>query len=122
MARRLPKKKEEISKEKPESLMMVLKAGSMFGLVVIGIIGSAISLFSGDGIVAQLFGKLTDLDADALIVVPIFLGALYFIKIWFEKTTGKSSTEVLGNMALFLMMGLGLYFLYNLLVTGSFIG
>lgn len=122
MARRLPKKKEEISKEKPESLMTVIKAGSMFGLVVIGIIGSAVSLFSGDGIVAQLFSKITDLDTDALVVIPIFLGALYFIKVWFEKSTGKSSAEVLGNMALFLMMGLGLYFLYNLLTTGSFTG
>lgn len=120
MARRVIKKKEEIAKGSPESLMNILKAGAMFVLVVLGIIGVAISVFSEGGWFGIFFDKLTNLDTDLLVIVPLVLIVLYVVKVWFEKTTGKSSAEVMGNMALFIMMAFGLFFLYRLLTLGSF--
>lgn len=122
MARRVIKKKEEIAKGSPESLMNILKAGAMFVLVVLGIIGVAVSVFSEGGWFGIFFDKLTNLDTDLLVIVPLVLIVLYVVKVWFEKTTGKSSAEVMGNMALFIMMGFGLFFLYRLLTLGSFTG
>ena len=122
MARRVIKKKEEIAKGKPESLMNILKAGAMFVLVVLGIIGVAVSVFSEGGWLGMFFDKLTNFEADLLVIVPLVLVFLYVVKVWFEKTTGKSSAEVMGNMALFIMMGFGLFFLYRLLTLGSFTG
>jgi hypothetical protein len=122
MARRVSKKKEETAKGRPESLINILKAGAMFVLVVLGIIGVAVSTFSEGGWLGIFFDKLTNLDMDLLVVVPLVLILLYVIKFWFEKTFGKSSAEVLGNMALFIMMGFGLFFLYRLLTLGSFTG
>jgi hypothetical protein len=122
MARRVIKKKEEIAKGKPESLMHVLKAIAMFVLVVVGIIGVAVSVFSEGGWLGIFFDKLANLDMDFLVIVPLVLVFLYIIKVWFEKTSGKSSAEVMGNMALFIMVGFGLFFLYRLLTLGSFTG
>jgi hypothetical protein len=122
MARRAVKKKEEIAKGKPESLMHILKAGAMFFLVILGIAGVAVSVFSEGGWLGVFFDKLTNLEADLLVIVPLVLIVLYVVKVWFEKTTGKSSAEVMGNMALFIMMGFGLFFLYRLLTLGSFTG
>jgi membrane protein insertase Oxa1/YidC/SpoIIIJ len=122
MARRVIKKKEEIAKGSPESLMNILKAGAMFVLVVLGIIGVAVSVFSEGGWLGIFFDKLTNLDTDLLVIVPLVLIVLYVVKVWFEKTTGKSSAEVMGNMALFIMMAFGLFFLYRLLTLGSFTG
>lgn len=116
------KKKDEILKDKPESLMMVLKAGSQFGLVIIGIIGVAVSVFSEGGLLPVFFDKLTNLDGDLLIMVPLLLLFLYVVKTWFEKAYGKSSSSVLGNLALYIMMGIGLFFLYRLITMGSFSG
>lgn len=122
MARRETKKKEVISEDKPESLMHVLKAGAMFGLVVIGIIGTSIAFFSEGGLLGKIFEKVTNFEGDLLVIAPITLLFLYFVKVWFEKTTGKSSAEVMGNMALYIMMAIGLFFLYQLISTGSFTG
>jgi hypothetical protein len=122
MARRVVKKKEEIAKGKPESLMSILKAGAMFVLVILGILGVAFSTFSEGGWLGIIFDKLTNFEADLLVIGPLVLVFLYVVKVWFEKTTGKSSAEVMGNMALFIMMGFGLFFLYRLLTLGSFTG
>lgn len=122
MARREVKKKEEILKDKPESLMMVLKAGSQFILVILGIIGAALSIFSEGGLLGVFLDKLTNLDGDIFIGIALTLVVLYFIKTWLEKTTGKSSAVIMGNMALYGMMALGLFFFYRLLTMGSFTG
>lgn len=121
MARPL-KKNEGVAKGKPESLLSVIKAISQFGLIVIGIIGITILVFSSDGLLATMGGKLVDLDSTALIGIVLALVAIYVVKVWFEKAFGKSAAAVTGNLAMYVMMAVGAFFLYRLLSTGSFTG
>lgn len=121
MARPRPGKK-EVAKGKPESLISVIKAISQFVLIVIGIIGTTILIFSSDGLLATMGGKLLDLDSTAFVGIALALVAIYVAKVWFEKTFGKSSAAVAGSLAMYLMMAVGAFFLYRLLSTGSFTG
>lgn len=122
MAKPLPGKKEKVSTEKPESVLSVIKAGTQFVLMVFGIVGLAILIFSGDGLLATMGGKLLDLDSRAFVGIALALVAFYVAKIWFEKTFGKSSAAVAGSLAMYLMMAVGAFFLYRLLTTGSLTG
>ncbi|HSI23297.1 MAG TPA: hypothetical protein VK959_09775 [Methylophilaceae bacterium] len=121
MARPLPGKK-EVAKGKPESLISVIKAIGQFVLIVIGIIGTTILIFSSDGLLATMGGKLLDLDSTAFVGIALALVVLYVAKVWFEKTFGKSSAAVSGSLAMYLMMAVGAFFLYRLISTGSFTG
>lgn len=109
--------------QKPESLMSVLKAGAQFVLMIMGIIGLAILIFSEDGWLATLAGKLTQIDSfGSLLIIPLAIIAIYVARVWFEKAFGKSSAAVTGNLAMYVMMAIGAFFLFRLLSTGSFTG
>jgi len=109
--------------QKPESLISVLKAGAQFVLMIMGIIGLAILIFSEDGWLATFAGKLTQIDSfGALLAIPLAIVAIYIARIWFERTFGKSSASALGNLAMYVMMAIGAFFLFRLLSTGSFTG
>lgn len=113
----------EKPKQKPESLLSVLKAGAQFVLMVMGIIGLAILIFSEDGWLATFMGKLTQIDSfGPLLIIPLAIMAIYIARVWFEKTFGKSSAAMTGNLAMYVMMAIGAFFLFRLLSTGSFTG
>ena len=123
MAKPLPGKKEKVSTEKPESLLSVIKAGAQFVLMVLGIIGLAILIFSGDGLLVTLGGKLAQFDSfGSLMAIPLLIIAIYVGRVWFEKTFGKSSAAAAGSLAMYLMMAVGAFFLFRLLSTGSLTG
>lgn len=103
--------------------MSVIKAGAQFILMVLGIIGVAILLFSDTGLLVTLGGKLTEIDSlEMLMVIPLAIVAIYLGRVWFEKTFAKSSAAVAGDIAMYLMMAIGAFFLFRLLSTGSFTG
>jgi len=123
MAKPLPGKKEKVSTEKPESLLSVIKAGAQFVLMVLGIIGLAILIFSEDGLLVTLGGKLAQFDSfGSLMAIPLLIIAIYVGRVWFEKTFGKSSAAAAGSLAMYLMMAVGAFFLFRLLSTGSLTG
>lgn len=123
MARLRHQKKEEKLTDKPESLMALLKAGGQFVLIVFGIIGIAVMVFSDQGLLITLFKKLTQVDSfGSLVIVPIVLFALYLVRMWFERTFGKSSAAAMGTAVMYVMMALGAFFLFRFLTTGSFTG
>jgi len=123
MARPLPGKKAQVSKEKPESSLSVIKAGAQFILMILGIIGLAILIFSDEGLLMSLGGQLTQIDSfGTLMMIPLGIVAIYVAKVWFEKSLGKSSAAVLGNLAMYVMMAVGAFFLFRLITTGSFTG
>ncbi|HSI94801.1 MAG TPA: hypothetical protein VK938_01820 [Methylophilaceae bacterium] len=109
--------------QRPESLISVLKAGAQFILMIMGIIGLAILIFSEDGWLATFVGKLTQIDSfGSLLIIPLAIIAIYVARVWFEKTFAKSSAAVIGNLAMYVMMAIGAFFLFRLLSTGSFTG
>jgi hypothetical protein len=123
MAKRTIDKEKEKLVDKPESAFSVIKAGAQFVLMIMGIIGLAIVIFADEGLLVSGLGKLTKINSfGSLVLIPLGLLALYFVKVWFEKTFGKSSTAVAGNLAMYFMMAVGAFFLFRLLSTGSFTG
>lgn len=121
--RRLPGEKEKLPDARPESLMSVLKAVAQFVLMILGIIGLATAIFSDEGWLVQLARKATQADSfDFIVLVPLLLIGGYVGKVWFERSFGKSSAAVTGNLAMYLMMAVGAFFLFRLLTTGSFTG
>lgn len=123
MARPRNLKKEEKRIDKPESLMSLLKAGGQFVLIVFGIIGIAVMVFSDQGLLVTLFKKATQINSlGSLVIVPIVLFALFLVRVWFERTFGKSSAAAMGTAVMYLMMALGAFFLFRFLTTGSFTG
>lgn len=109
--------------QKPESLMSVLKAGAQFVLMILGIIGLTILIFSEDGWLATFMRKLTQIDSfGSLLIIPLAIIAIYIARVWFEKTFAKSSAAVIGNFAMYVMMAIGAFFLFRLLSSGSFTG
>jgi|APLak6261703504_1056268.scaffolds.fasta_scaffold00269_9 hypothetical protein len=123
MAKPLTGKKEKVSTEKPESVLSVIKAGAQFVLMVFGIVGLAILIFSGDGLLVTLGGKLTQFDSfGSLMAIPLLIITIYIGRIWFEKAFGKSSSAAAGSFAMYLMMAVGAFFLYRLISTGSLTG
>lgn len=116
-------KKTEKPKDKPESLMSVIKAGAQFILMVFGIIGLAILIFSDTGLLVTLGGKLTQIDSlELLLAIPLLIVAIFLGRIWFEKTFAKSSTAAAGDLAMYTMMAIGAFFLFRYFSTGSFTG
>ncbi len=122
MARpRSPRKKEDLPKGSPESLMSMLKAGTQFALMVLGIVGLAVKIFSDEGWLVQLARKVTQIESfGSLVIIPLVIGALFVLRILFERTFGKSSAAVLGTLAMNVMMLVGFYFLVRLLTEGTF--
>ena len=119
---RRPKKEEKIS-DRPESLLSLLKAGAQFSLMVLGIVGLATLIFSDEGWLVQLARKASNFDSfGSLMIIPLIIGAVFVLRIWFERTFGKSSAAVMGNIAMYAMMAVGLFFLVRLLTTGSLTG
>lgn len=123
MAKAKTGKDGEKLKDKPESVMSIIKAGAQFILMVFGIIGTAILIFAKDGLLATLGGKLMQMDSyGALLGIPLALLAIYLVRVWFEKTFAKNTAAVAGDIAMYIMMAIGAFFLFRFLSTGSFTG
>ncbi|MDR2219870.1 MAG: hypothetical protein LBE24_04740 [Methylobacillus sp.] len=124
-ARQQVKQREPAPRGKAESLFTTIKAMVLFGLVGLGIIGLAITLFGENGIAEDLVDRLFDPKSSVSIVslvVPVILFLLlaYIIKGQIQRNSKKSLAEVVGSMALYAMMLVGLYYLYRLLTVGTF--
>lgn len=117
------KNKPEDYKKKPDTLLAILSAGGQLVLMVLGIIGIATEVFSENGLLSRLFTKVTQGDSFTwVMVIPIALVAIYIARQWFEKAFGKSSSSAIANLAMYVVMALGAFFLIRLLNTGSFSG
>jgi uncharacterized protein YqgC (DUF456 family) len=121
MARAPASKKEKLSTDKPESPLSLLKALGQFGLIVLGIVGLAVAIFSDQGLLVRWVNDLMEMDsARWMMGIPIAALVIYVAKTWFERTFGKSSSAVMGSIAMYGMMVIGFFFLIRLLHTGSF--
>ncbi|MCB5187091.1 hypothetical protein LG200_03600 [Methylobacillus caricis] len=104
--------------DKPDSLSATLLAISRFGLMMLGIIGIAVELFRDDGWLKQAFSKLLSSPA-GMIAIPVIILLMYLANRWFTAPRRGELTRR-GDIPLYIMMGIGGFFLYRLLTTGSF--
>lgn len=103
---------------KPESLFETIMATFRMGLCLLGIIGLSVETFRDDGWLKRALGKLFTSDT-ALVAIPlIFIGLFLVNRLMSAPTDDKN--KWIGDLPLYLMMGIGAFFLFKLATTGGF--
>jgi len=103
---------------KPDTPLKTIIASVQIGIMLLGIIGIAVEIFRDQGVIRQWLTKLFSSGgslAGGLIIV--FL--LYLFWRWLNSAP-KGTRSRRGDIPMYLMMGVGLFFLFRLLTTGSF--
>lgn len=103
---------------KPDSLLKTILASAQMGLMLLGIISIAVEIFRDQGMIKkwlmQLFSSGSNLAGGVII---LFL--LYLFWRWLNSAPlGTRSRR--GDIPMYLMMGVGIFFLLRLFTTGSF--
>jgi hypothetical protein len=102
---------------KPDSLLHTLTSFARFGLMVIGLIGLTIKLFQDNGWLGQFFNYITSSSMGLISFIAI-LAVAYCINYWMTPTTPDKASKR-GNLPMYIMIGLGIYFLYQYLMNGT---
>lgn len=101
----------------PDSLLQTIVAVIQVILVIIGLLGISFDIFRDHGILKQLLGHMIKSQL-GLASIPVLLIGLYIAnRAMSSPTDGKES--FIGNMPLYLMMSVGLYYVYQYATTGS---
>lgn len=103
--------------KQPDTLLATLLAVGRFGLMLLGIIGISVEIFRDNGWLKQLIGKAFA-SPSTLLLIPLVLGALYLLDKAITNAAGTASRK--GDIPLYMMMTIGVFFLYRLITTGSF--
>ena len=99
----------------------ILSLGQLV-LIVIGLVGISMQVFGDQGLLSRLLRKLMAIEsAMALAAIPILFVIFMVLKNWFVTTKGDEATSSYGNLLMYVMMGIGAFFIYRYLSTGSLV-
>jgi len=102
---------------KPDTLLKTISASLQMGLILLGIIGIAVEIFRDQGMIkqwlTQMFSSGSNL-AGGLIILFLF----YLFWRWINAAP-RGSRSRRGDIPMYLMMGIGIFFLLRLLTTGG---
>ncbi|WP_036299875.1 hypothetical protein [Methylotenera sp. L2L1] len=103
---------------KPESKASVLVATIRMGLMIVGIVGIALELFREEGLLSKAMSSLFE-STSSMLMIPVIIFALWLINRWIS-TPNKSETKKSGDLPMYVMMAIGVFFLIRFYMTGSF--
>ena len=101
---------------KPDNLFATLAALGRLGLVVIGLVGIVIHMFRESGWLNHLIESIFASSA-WLLAIPAVLALLYFVNKWLSTVPRKGAYKR-GDIPLYIMMGIGAFFLVKLIFIG----
>lgn len=106
------------NRSKPDSLLATLVAIGRLGLVLTGLIGVSVVVFRDNGLLNQL---LDNMFSSSAWIIGILIAAviIFYINRWLTAPRAKKMHSR-GDLPLYLMMGIGAFFLFRLLTTGGF--
>ncbi|HEY0563670.1 MAG TPA: hypothetical protein VGD04_10105 [Methylophilus sp.] len=113
-----PNKYAKNSKIKPDSPIDTVKSIVAFGLMILGIIGIAMELFKGGGMVKTAFEKLFE-SSTSMLLIPVIILALWLFNKW-ASSPSKSEKRKAGDIPMYVMMAIGAYYLFRIITTGGF--
>ncbi len=113
-----PNKYAKNAKIKPDSKLDTIKSIIAFGLMILGIIGIAMEMFKGGGVLKTLFEKLFA-STTTMLLIPVIILALWLFNQW-TVSPSKSETRKAGDIPMYVMMAIGAYYLFRLVSTGGF--
>ena len=103
---------------KPESLLSILLAVFRLGLMLIGIIGLAVHLFHNEGWLDHALDWIFS-GTWTMLAIPAAILALYLANRWLT-TPRRGELSKRGDLPLYAMMAIGVFFLFRLAYTGGF--
>ncbi len=102
----------------PESHLSSILAMVRMALMLIGIFGITFELFRENGWLSKLLGGIIDSTANMLLIVVALLGLWLLNRML--SSPNKSETKKIGDMPMYIMMAVGVFYLVRLYTTGSF--
>ena len=103
---------------RPDSLIATLQAAGEISLVLIGLVGLSVEVFSDQGWFKQLVDKML-YSPMGLLFIPVAVLFVFLLNRWMvSPSAGKESGR--GNLPLYVMMAVGAYYLIRLISRGSF--
>ena len=103
---------------KPDSLFETIMATFRMGLCLLGIVGLSVETFRDNGWLKRALSSLFKSDTVLIAIPLIFIGLFLANRLLSAPTNDKN--KWIGDLPLYLMMGIGAFFLFKLVSTGSF--
>jgi hypothetical protein len=113
-----PNKYKKNADIRPDTLVQTLTSVGSMILMFIGIIGLAMELFKDEGWLKTALAWLFDTTTH-MMFIPVIAVVLWLLNRWFSAP-GKEETKKSGNLPMYIMMGVGAYYVYRLVTTGGF--
>ena len=102
----------------PESKLSVLLAVIRMVLMGFGLVGISLELFREGGWLSQLMSKVFE-STTTMLLIPLIIFALWLLNRW-VSTPNKSETKKSGDMPMYIMIAIGVYYIYRIFTTGTF--
>ena len=118
MAKIDPNKYSENANINPESKLSVFLAVVRIVLMGFGLVGVALELFREGGWLSKLMSKVFE-STTTMLLIPVIILALWLINRWLS-TPNKSETKKSGDIPMYIMIAIGIYYIYRIFTTGSF--
>lgn len=103
---------------KPETAMSGILAALKMGLMILGLIGIAIEIFREDGWLKTLLAKLFE-STTTMLFIPVIIFVLWLLNRMMSSNK-KGEINKSGDLPMYIMMGIGAYYLFRLITTGGF--
>ena len=103
---------------KPESLLSNMLALGRMILMLIGIVGIGFEIFREDGWLKQGLHKLFE-STTTMLFIPAIIFVLWILNRWMTSPN-RSETSKSGDLPMYVMMGVGVYYVFRLITTGTF--
>ena len=114
-----PNKYKKNANIQADSLTNTLKSVGSLLLLLLGLVGIAMELFKEGGWLKSTFSWLFE-SGSHMIFIPVIIFVLWFLNRIISSTPDKNEIKKSGNLPMYIMMGLGAYYLFRLIMTGGF--
>lgn len=113
-----PNKYSKNANIKAESPLQTVISFASFGLMIVGIVGIAVGFFKETGPLKSLLGWLFE-STNHMMFIPVIIVVGWFLNRMMSSTNPGESKKS-GNLPMYAMMAIGVYFIYRLVTTGKF--
>ena len=103
---------------KAESPLQTILSFASMALMIVGIAGIAVGFFKETGPLKSLLGWLFESTNHMLFIPVIIVGGWFLNRMMSSNNPGESKKS--GNLPMYAMMAVGVYFIYRLVTTGEF--
>ncbi len=110
-----PNKYKGNEKIKPDTLLQTILSIVAMILMVIGMIGIGSELFDGGGWIWDAFSFFFQ-STSTMLLIPVVIFVLWLLNRWMS-TPRKNETKKSGNIPMYLMMLVGVYYSYQFLTA-----